>query len=375
MAVTYESVASASSATVSAPSGLASGDLLVALVASVGAKSSLSGWTEEGSATNGSFYFLTALTKIAGGSEPADYTFASAGVVEGGILLRVTGHDPADLIDGSVTGASGSLAAPGMTTTVDGALLAIAGLATASIDPDAAMTERAEVGPTASFGLYLNAATEADATAGATGTRTQTTAGSPVLTLMLAVRAFGAGFVTLTAPTPDGNAAAPAAIVSTERYVTVTLPTPDGNAQTPTAANVGDIVVGLPTPDGNTATIAVTVLAEAGIIIAAPTPDANAATPEATVTTIILLYASSPDGNAAVPTATVTTERYVDLTLPTPNVSGPPVAALVVIPRAAPPWQGNRARTVVSSPQGTGAATRRATPRGRTLRPADPRTP
>ena len=71
----YATSSTSSSITIGKPSGTASGDLLVAYVASGlgGATYTSSGWTQ---AEDGAQYTL--LWKIAGGSEPADYTFSGA---------------------------------------------------------------------------------------------------------------------------------------------------------------------------------------------------------------------------------------------------------------------------------------------------------
>lgn len=125
-----------SSLTINAPSGLASGDLLVAFVAmnssATGTEANMpSGWTiYPGSNTN--FYNydasvgMHAYYKVAGGSEPGSYTFGWTGSkIPAGIILRVTGQDAsAPLAARFAPTSSGTTLAPAtVTTTVDNAIV------------------------------------------------------------------------------------------------------------------------------------------------------------------------------------------------------------------------------------------------------------
>lgn len=114
---------SLSTITIDKPSGVVSGDLLIAQVSvrrSNTTWSVPSGWTELHDQTmpddtNGSLAQVTAW-KIAGGSEPSNYTFTPSGADPmAGIILRITGHDPTTPI-----GASSGLADNSPDTTADG---------------------------------------------------------------------------------------------------------------------------------------------------------------------------------------------------------------------------------------------------------------
>lgn len=185
MAIVVESVASSASATCAKPTGTASGDLLVAIVGAVGGAPSLAGWDSRAAANNSGFYFESVFTRVAGGSEPADYTF-SAPAVEGVIILRLSGADTSTIIDGTATTSTNGTAGS-ITTTADGSMLVMGSVGTGAITPDAGMVEADESGPGATYNLYVNAATETRATAGATGTRTQTAGGSLVTSAMVAL--------------------------------------------------------------------------------------------------------------------------------------------------------------------------------------------
>lgn len=122
MAVTYQSTQTASidstSLTVTKPTSTADGDLLVASFWYKDTGRTItppSGWTlQESGGTNQTG---TVYTKVAGGSEPADYTWSVSGaaVVLHGSITRVTGHSATAPInattsdEASVTGSTGSL--------------------------------------------------------------------------------------------------------------------------------------------------------------------------------------------------------------------------------------------------------------------------
>jgi len=190
----YQSVASAASFTCSKPTGTASGDTLTAAVFGIGSTTfaSLSGWTQRATATN-SIYTLTILTKIAGGSEPATYTFTGPPAAGATVIVRSSGGDTSAVIDGTPT-SSATATVGSITTTSANSLLIMAtvGLGDTtgtSIAPDAAMTERAElVEANVAYGS-LEVATELRASAGATGTRTSTDASAiGFLTAMVAIK-------------------------------------------------------------------------------------------------------------------------------------------------------------------------------------------
>lgn len=99
MAVAYQSIGTAGGVTgtsdtdivLGKPTGTTTGDLLVAVIANSGKTISCSGWTLATPATD----FNAVLYKEAGGSEPANYTFAIGATFSYacGVILRFTGHD------------------------------------------------------------------------------------------------------------------------------------------------------------------------------------------------------------------------------------------------------------------------------------------
>jgi hypothetical protein len=119
------SAASATSVTISKPAGTSSGDLLVAFVDQASGSKSFnapSGWTAYGSTFGGAgVVHLQGFYKIAGGSEPASYTFQQGGaavnVDMSGVIVAVqnpNGAPQADTTNGG-TSASGP-SAPSITT-------------------------------------------------------------------------------------------------------------------------------------------------------------------------------------------------------------------------------------------------------------------
>lgn len=121
--------AATSPATVTKPSGTASGDLLIACVvaSSAGGRyfDTPSGWTSEDLTNMGStnHYYLQTFSKVAGGSEPSSYDFDPRVqyVIGGVIIARVSGaEDPATtslVIATASSGASGTCTAPSVTPT------------------------------------------------------------------------------------------------------------------------------------------------------------------------------------------------------------------------------------------------------------------
>jgi len=174
-----------------APANVSTGDVMIAIVAVRGAPtiSPPSGWALIRSDVSGTPQTQATYVRVAGGSEPANYTwtFSSAQSAVGGILDYV-GGDPANPVDaqaGQVNGKSTRLTAPSITTTTNGdALIACFDVTQDNqIAPPASMTERFETvssGPT-SF-LTAEAADEIQQTAGTTGTRvaTATVAGKSI---------------------------------------------------------------------------------------------------------------------------------------------------------------------------------------------------
>lgn len=237
MAVTYQSVASSNSATCSKPTGTTSGDLLVASVTSYTDAASLTGWTAVAGASGSysSAYFGTILWKIAGGSEPASYTFTTAGAaVFHSIIIRVSGHDATTPIDVSSVITDGTGVIPSVTTTSAGALLIAYALSDVTTTAPTGMTSRANVGPDTTLGaFYLGSSTEDRASAGATGTRTYTGAGGTTYVAGMVAIAPGAGGtpVTVNADTAAGTGQAHDAVVVAIRNDSYTASAATGTGQ------------------------------------------------------------------------------------------------------------------------------------------------
>lgn len=196
MANAYGSVASAASFTCTKPTGTASGDVLTAAVFSIGSANGAtsSGWTQQKVQSLSSTYTLTILTKAAGGSEPANYTFATtSGIAGATVIVRTTGSNTTTVIDGTAT-SSNTATAASITTTSANSILIMAtvgfnDLTGTSIVPNAGMTEVAElVEANVTYGS-LEVAYEVRGSAGASGTRTSTDASaSGFLTAMVAIK-------------------------------------------------------------------------------------------------------------------------------------------------------------------------------------------
>jgi type II secretory pathway pseudopilin PulG len=117
------------SVVVTKPSGTSSGDLLIAAVATDGSTTfpTQSGWTELDQGSNGTEVTLGAWYKIAGGSEPANYTFNWTGSQQAyGWMMRFSGHDASDPIDYPPSTGSDSDSfptSPSVTTTVNNCII------------------------------------------------------------------------------------------------------------------------------------------------------------------------------------------------------------------------------------------------------------
>ena len=197
MAVAYASQGAAtlnlsSSVSLAKPSGLAAGDLMVAMleVSSSGAPTVLgpSGWAIAGASvwSSSSQWFCGAAFKIADASDVAASSFAftaTGGAIAGmnGAVLRFTGADTTSPINGVATtqtttsGTTGAL--PGMTTTVADCLVVqfatynYAATPNGSQWPNAAPSGSTLVGAASNSGLSIGYAGAAftQASAGATG--------------------------------------------------------------------------------------------------------------------------------------------------------------------------------------------------------------
>lgn len=117
--------------TIEKPSDTNTGDLLIAAVATDGnnlaSLSPPSGWTVLEKDSYGTEVTLGTWYKIAGASEPANYTFTWSNSEQVfGYILRFTGHDPNDPINASAKNKGGNTytpLCPSVTTTVDDTII------------------------------------------------------------------------------------------------------------------------------------------------------------------------------------------------------------------------------------------------------------
>ncbi len=172
------------------PSGVVSGDLLLLFLSTDGdtVPNTLSGWTvvEEATTSVGAKATLTILSKVAGGSEPSDYTFTGGGnQTRAGLIFRIDGQNATfkDVSGIDNTGNSTTPTAPTVTTTVADCLV----LCSYAQDDDSApnthpgsTTELADFdsGGGASPASTLGVASYTQASAEATGTKAWSGAGS-----------------------------------------------------------------------------------------------------------------------------------------------------------------------------------------------------
>jgi hypothetical protein len=177
----YESIATGGTA----PSGIASGDILVAAVIGAGGTTlaSLAGWTQQASVTSSGFYSLTILTKVATGAEPGSYTFTGPPLIDAVTIARYSGGNASTVISGTPTTAA-SLTTGAITVAAGAMLIHVLVTSGAAISPDAAMTERSEVAGSYTATSFSD---QLIAGAGSTGTRTGTTAGSSLFSGMIAL--------------------------------------------------------------------------------------------------------------------------------------------------------------------------------------------
>lgn len=274
MAVTYESVASSLTGTCTKPTGVASGDVLVAHVYGAGTSSGPAGWTKAIEANVGGSYYASLWTKTAGGSEPANYTW-TATIIEGVQIIRLSSAGP---ITGTATSATSTLTAPSVTPSADAMLIygGVAAGSTATLSPDPSMTERAENGPGATLTMTGHICTEYRASGGATGTRTSTETGgfgSPLTALMLAIGppASGGATVTPSLVTGDTNTHVSSVTITTGARATITaLPSvTNGSILAPTVFERAHVTVTPSLVSGDTSLVLAPMVV-GGVTIAAP---------------------------------------------------------------------------------------------------------
>ena len=219
------------------PTGVASGDVLLAVISVRGNPTILppSGWTEVRLDINGNTIRQGVYVHVAGGSEPASYTFdfSKAHSAAGGIVAfsGVDGSNPVDAHDGQINASSTSITAPSITTTgPDRMLVGFFGIPSlTSMTPPGGMTERIDVAApsTNTYKVTAGVASGLVAAAGATGTRTAVAANSATnIGQLVALRPGSSGppAPDTTAPTVTGETPAPGATgVATGTNVTATF--------------------------------------------------------------------------------------------------------------------------------------------------------
>jgi hypothetical protein len=184
MAATYRSSATSNlSGVCNKPTGTAQDDILVGFVIGTAAITAPSGWVTL-NAGNFSSVFYWMGYKVAGGSEPASYTWTNAASFIGVEISAYSGGDITTPTNGTATfgnnGAAGpTYAIPSIITTVGNVVLVecsfiyyISGDG-GGVDPPTGFTERSEHNPAAAT-YYLETADSLQASAGASGTKTVT---------------------------------------------------------------------------------------------------------------------------------------------------------------------------------------------------------
>jgi hypothetical protein len=174
MAITFPASSHAVSATVTAPAGIADGDVLIAAALGVSASAiaTPAGWTQVAQpnlSTSRLGVFSRVVTDAAG--EPESYTFTGWAAVG---ITRCVGVDPDAVLDSLVTtnSATNDAVIPGVTTATDGAAVMVGGYVSNPTIQISGITQLwNESG-------ILGLSGEAQATAGSSGTRTVGSSGA-----------------------------------------------------------------------------------------------------------------------------------------------------------------------------------------------------
>jgi large repetitive protein len=185
---TANSSSGATSLAITAPSSVATGDVLIAGLTVSSNNTSItapSGWTLINRTNSGSNISAASYYHVVtnGASEPSSYTWTFGGsfAASGGIV-RYVGVDTSDPIDASsiVAGNDSSPTAPSVTTTsANDLVVALFGSdSTGTFTPPSGMTERYDVHNTSASGPGTEAADVAQASAGATGAKAATATAS-----------------------------------------------------------------------------------------------------------------------------------------------------------------------------------------------------
>lgn len=331
MAITPGNSTSASGATVTKPTGAATGDTVVVAVSSgnSGTGTTIPGFVNRIELT-GLAYTVAILTRVLDGSEGASWTASNSGttVLGNGALILTPGAGNTLAIDGTPTSNSagnGSTATiPAITTTVANTML-IAGFvssATGHTTPSG-MTEVFDISGGSGVGLSLDY--QAIAAAGSTGTRASTTGGIRMVGVMLALKETTASSpATVNAVTATATAAMQVPTVTAAATVAAPLLTATAQMLTPTVSI--DVVVAPPVLTATAQMYAPSVTADA--VVAAPVLTATAAMLAPSVGVPNGVTAPLLTGTAQMLTPTVTAEATVaaplltaTATMQTPTVS------------------------------------------------------
>lgn len=236
---TYRSTASAvttpiTSVTVAAPSGLTSGDVMLAGIVTrdEAAITTPGGWTLVRSDANGTALRQSVYVRVAGGSEPADYTWTLGEAVAGAGagIVAYSGVDtttPVDVQGGQTNSSSSSVTAPSVTTTVTNTRV-VGFFATANdgtFSPPSGTTERTDLPIDGTIQAMSSIADVAQAASGASGSKVATASVSAVN--------IGA----LVALRPSGSIALRAASSA------ATIPTTTLTVDTPGSVEADDVLV------------------------------------------------------------------------------------------------------------------------------------
>lgn len=216
--VTSSTSSAATSCNVAKPTGVVSGDVMIAIVTYDGSADvvTASGWTEIGNA-NGSDITAHILYKVAGGSEPASYTFSVVNSHAIGAAITAYYNVASSPVDGfaiqaNVAGANMTAPATWATSTA-GRLIFIGGVSNnTSVTPPVSMTEKLDTGSTG-IRVYL---AEQDLTAsGNAGPKTATIASSSYTSVaaLIVLRP------TYTSMTSDAGSMTPGTTVSAKSLV------------------------------------------------------------------------------------------------------------------------------------------------------------
>jgi len=317
------------------PTGTIAGDVMVATVVTNGAPTPPSGWTQQAQA-NISTVYLTHYTRVAGGSEGSSYTWTAAtSVIEAGIDTWI-GVDTTTPITGTPTqnSAFASSAAPGsITTGAANALLVMGGFGYAIAGDGTGLSwsgSGAELWEENYLNTYfLDAQDEAIASAGATGTRTVTIAGtlgsgSLVLGVMLALNPAAGTDATVNAAVATATAAMQVPTVTAAATVAAPVLTATAQMLTPSVGVATSVAA--PTLTATAQMYAPSVTANA--VVAAPVLTATAAMLAPSVGVPNGVTAPLLTGTAQMLTPTVTAEATVaaplltaTATMQTPTVS------------------------------------------------------